>query len=143
MKEINIEGFLEQFNKMENFDELVNSVDVLRRLVIQETVKGIYSETSEMIEKFSLEGTFPKEVLRKLGGAWYKEGDELAPFFSEAFLYNLVGKENARTILSTIERNNNITEYVIKLLTDEGTKEIKGAMDNFLREYINLKVKTK
>lgn len=29
----------------------------------------------------------------------YEEGDEFAPFFTEAFLYNLVGKEAARSIL--------------------------------------------
>lgn len=34
---------------------------------------------------------------------FYEEGDEKAPFFSEAFLYNLVGKEDARTILGLIE----------------------------------------
>lgn len=32
----------------------------------------------------------------------YEKGDELAPFFSEACLYNLVGKEDARTILGLI-----------------------------------------
>jgi hypothetical protein len=30
----------------------------------------------------------------------YAEGDEEAPFFSEAFLYNLIGKEEARTVLA-------------------------------------------
>lgn len=30
----------------------------------------------------------------------YAEGDERAPFFSEAFLYNLLGKEDARTVLA-------------------------------------------
>lgn len=34
---------------------------------------------------------------------FYEENDENAPFFSEAFLYNLVGKEDARTILGLIE----------------------------------------
>lgn len=32
----------------------------------------------------------------------YSEGDEFAPFFSEAFLYNLVGKDEARSILGII-----------------------------------------
>lgn len=34
---------------------------------------------------------------------FYEEGDENAPFFSEAYLYNLVGKEDARTILCLFE----------------------------------------
>jgi hypothetical protein len=34
----------------------------------------------------------------------YTEGDEEAPFFSEAFLYNLLGKDNARTVLSIVNR---------------------------------------
>ncbi len=34
----------------------------------------------------------------------YEEGDGEAPFFSEAYLYNLVGKEDARTILGRLNR---------------------------------------
>lgn len=34
----------------------------------------------------------------------YEEGDEKAPFFSEAFLYILLGKEDARTLLSLMRR---------------------------------------
>lgn len=37
---------------------------------------------------------------KKLTG--YKEGDENAPFFSEAFLYVLMGKTDARTILALV-----------------------------------------
>lgn len=33
----------------------------------------------------------------------YEEGDEKAPFFSEAFLYNLLGKEDARTVLAVLK----------------------------------------
>lgn len=29
----------------------------------------------------------------------YADGDEFAPFFSEAFLYNLLGKDEARSVL--------------------------------------------
>lgn len=32
----------------------------------------------------------------------YSKGDEDQPFFSEAYLYNLVGKDDARTILGTL-----------------------------------------
>lgn len=34
---------------------------------------------------------------------FYSEGDENAPFFSEAFLYVLLGKDDARTVLYNIE----------------------------------------
>lgn len=30
----------------------------------------------------------------------YEEGDEDAPFFSEGYLYNLLGKDDARTLLA-------------------------------------------
>lgn len=33
---------------------------------------------------------------------YYSEGDEDAPFFSESFLYNLLGKEDARTLRGTL-----------------------------------------
>lgn len=33
----------------------------------------------------------------------YEKGDEKAPFFSEAFLYNLLGKEDARTVLTVLK----------------------------------------
>lgn len=33
---------------------------------------------------------------------YYSEGDENAPFFSASFLYNLIGKEDARTVLALI-----------------------------------------
>lgn len=33
----------------------------------------------------------------------YSEGDEVAPIFSEAFLYTLLGKETARMVLSHID----------------------------------------
>lgn len=33
---------------------------------------------------------------------YFADGDERAPFFSEAFLYNLLGKEDARTFMALI-----------------------------------------
>lgn len=40
------------------------------------------------------------------GGSWgmYDEGDEFTPFFSEAFLYNLLGKDEARTLRGLLRR---------------------------------------
>ena len=34
----------------------------------------------------------------------YEKGDEAAPFFTETFLYNLVGKDDARTILHAVDQ---------------------------------------
>ena len=34
----------------------------------------------------------------------YEEGDESSPFFSETYLYNLLGKEDARTLLSLLKK---------------------------------------
>jgi hypothetical protein len=42
---------------------------------------------------------FPEEAKR-----YYEEGDEDAPFFTESFLYNLLGKEAARTILAVFHQ---------------------------------------
>jgi hypothetical protein len=56
-----------------------------------------------------MKATFKKLLRLKLegdplrgfkSGDHYSKGDEDAPFFSESYLYNLLGKENARTVLS-------------------------------------------
>jgi hypothetical protein len=48
--------------------------------------------------RLKLEG-IPPGFTRREG---YSKGDELAPFFSEAMLYPLLGKEDARTVLAYI-----------------------------------------
>lgn len=35
---------------------------------------------------------------------YYEDGDESTPFFSESYLYNLLGKEDARTVLAYLHR---------------------------------------
>jgi hypothetical protein len=35
---------------------------------------------------------------------YYSDGDEDAPFFSEKFLYNLLGKDDARSLLGMLDR---------------------------------------
>jgi len=56
-----------------------------------EAVKRIYAYKPESINvEFS-----------ELPG--YEKGDDEAPFFSEAFLYPLMGKEDARTILAMLD----------------------------------------
>ena len=47
-------------------------------------------------------GYFPFKVNTDYAG--YEEGDEKTPFFSEAYLYNLIGKDAARTVLSYVQR---------------------------------------
>lgn len=56
-------------------------------------------EAFERLYSFSTES----DVLNH-GSEFYEEGDERAPFFTEAFLYNLVGKEDARSILALIRQ---------------------------------------
>lgn len=55
----------------------------------------------EELLNFSI-GHFP--IMADSDHAGYEKGDEKAPFFSEAYLYNLMGKEEARTVLSYIRR---------------------------------------
>lgn len=54
------------------------------------------------------------EIYKELGGGAYEEGDEMAPFFSEAFLYNLLGKEDARTVRALLR---NLIERVMPTVT--------------------------
>jgi len=69
-------------------------------------------ELAERLETFTLEGTtfwrenFIKWDTKEDGTmhGMYSAGDEEAPFFSEAFLYNLVGKDEARSILGIVRR---------------------------------------
>ena len=70
------------------------------------------AELSERLRTFTLEGEtywrelFIKNDSREDGGRYgmYDEGDERAPFFTEAFLYNLLGKDEARSVLGIIRR---------------------------------------
>lgn len=43
------------------------------------------------------------DTIVKKEGSYYQEGDENAPFYSEAYLYSLLGKEDARTILYSLQ----------------------------------------
>ena len=67
-------------------------------------------QLGERIANFHLEATtfwrdrFIEFDTKPDGGRYgmYTGGDEFTPFFSEAFLYNLVGKDEARSILGII-----------------------------------------
>jgi len=52
--------------------------------------------------EFKLEYTPAGFSKKKKDG--YEEGDEDAPFFSASYLYNLLGKDNARTVLAALRR---------------------------------------
>ena len=51
----------------------------------------------EALYEFTIEA--PPRFTKAYG---YERGDESAPFFSEAFLYVLLGKEEARTVLAKL-----------------------------------------
>lgn len=66
---------------------------------------------AERLAEFTLEGATAwrnrfiawdtdEKTLKRYG--MYDEGDEYAPFFSEAFLYNLIGKDEARSVLGIV-----------------------------------------
>lgn len=57
-----------------------------------------WSIESEFGLKEACEAMFPD------GKSGYEEGDEKAPFFSEAYLYPLLGKNAARTVLAAWNR---------------------------------------
>lgn len=69
-------------------------------------------DLGDLIARFKLEGSrywrerFIESDTREDGSRYgmYAEGDENAPFYSEAFLYNLLGKDEARTVLSITRR---------------------------------------
>ena len=58
--------------------------------------RPIITKAMEELEQFKTECT--PEFFKQHQG--YEEGDENAPFFTEAFLYILLGKEDARTLLA-------------------------------------------
>lgn len=55
------------------------------------------------------------EIALDYNSDMYEEGDELAPFFSEAFLYNLVGKDAARSILARVQPIRDMLDSTIEL----------------------------
>jgi len=61
-------------------------------------------EAKQELDQFCLEWSIDKkrfpQFFKKDQG--YEKGDEEAPFLSEACLYNLIGKEDARTVLALI-----------------------------------------
>lgn len=71
------------------------------------------SELAQRLSEFTLEGAtywrnlfIQNDTNEKSGERYgmYAEGDEHAPFFTEAFLYNLLGKDEARSVLGIVRR---------------------------------------
>jgi len=58
-------------------------------------------------EKFKVEA-LPEGFNSK--NTYYQKGDEGSPFWSEGFLYPLLGKEDARTLLAWLRRLNDISK---------------------------------
>lgn len=63
-------------------------------------------EFRELIGFKELEGRNWDEQFQRWSASsgMYEEGDGQAPFFTEAFLYNLLGKDDARSLLSIVRR---------------------------------------
>jgi len=54
-----------------------------------------------------------KEKKTEFHEYFYREGDEDAPFYSEACLYNLFGKDDARSILATMQTTIRMLEALL------------------------------
>ncbi len=72
---------------------LINVVRLVQRAQdrqFREAVRELGSWTPECVN----------EKVFNLQNPYYSQGDERAPFFSETYLYSLLGKEDARTLLA-------------------------------------------
>jgi len=83
------------------FGKLINQID-------SSTKKALIKEIKPLLE-FIPEGVDLEAISRinypvKQFGKVFKKGDDKQPFFSEAYLYNLLGKEDARTLLALISK---------------------------------------
>lgn len=68
-----------------------------QRIKVTKEIKKLFEWTPE--------GFLLKDVSKIVNGkGMYVKGDDETPFFSEAYLYNLLGKEDARTLLCLIEQ---------------------------------------
>lgn len=85
-------------------------IDGVRYVPVDEEER---QELGAWIRRFTLEGEefwrerfMQDDTDAKTGARFgmYDEGDEKAPFFTEAFLYNLLGKDEARSVLGIIRR---------------------------------------
>lgn len=54
---------------------------------------------------------------------YYRDGDEQGPFFTEGYLYTLLGKEDARTLLYTFARLLEAMDINLYMLQHEALKD--------------------
>lgn len=87
-----------------SYDVLSEKLDeTLRQLkVAQDAFKGLFNfRLGDLKAHAELSNGLEPSTDQPWG---YDPEDEKAPFFSEAFLYNLLGKEDARTVLAYTRR---------------------------------------
>ena len=77
-------------------ESLISELDYLHPNIMEakDTVKELWNFKPE---HFGLPDSFKNS-------GYYQKGDENAPFFTESFLYNLLGKYDARTLLYLLEK---------------------------------------
>jgi hypothetical protein len=80
----------------ENVESLIFHLDCLHPnfMEAKDSVKDLWNFKPNY---FGLPNSFKNS-------GYYSKGDENTPFFSEAFLYNLLGKDDARTLLHLMKK---------------------------------------
>lgn len=74
------------------FTELIKEIQVTSNRELIRAIKALKEWTPEF-----------KSECFDISNPFYKVGDENSPFFSESFLYTLLGKGDARTLLSLMK----------------------------------------
>jgi len=78
----------------------------------QEKIKEIFNKLYAWVpEGVPLKKISAVVYPKKDWGQVFTDGDEKQPFFSEAYLYNLLGKEDARTLLALIQQLSKTFEF--------------------------------
>lgn len=140
------------------YPHLKDDLAAIDRMLPVEAVveKGEYvadvEDTKAIFKKFlrwKLESPPPRGF--KSSG-YYSKGDEESPFYSEAYLYNLLGKDDARTVLGylhqlmeisgldplQVEREIN-AEIAAEKKAEEDRQERIAARQKFVEEYAKKK----
>jgi len=85
-------------------DEIMESVEKYVALQNKELDRALRN-----LAKMKLDHPIVNDEFKE--SCYYSEGDEDAPFFTEAYLYCLLGKENARTVLAYVNAVFNAAGY--------------------------------
>ncbi len=101
-----------------HYQDLVDAVAQQRRDVTEAAIR-LYQYTPEIVpDGFKTTG----------GEGMYTPGDETAPFFTESYLYNLMGKEDGRTVLALVHnllKAMGLDGYDIHALEEKAAREIE------------------